>query len=62
LFQIKSIFDQVFTDTLVETGQKSYNISLGLPLNDYPLIRHLLTVLKLCEQLQSNHIDAKIFK
>ncbi|CAB9538541.1 RecB family exonuclease [Bathymodiolus brooksi thiotrophic gill symbiont] len=59
--QIKSIFDQVFTDMLVETGQKSYNISLGLPLNDYPLIRHLLAILKLCEQLQGNRIDTEVF-
>ncbi|CAB5503388.1 hypothetical protein THERMOT_1783 [Bathymodiolus thermophilus thioautotrophic gill symbiont] len=59
--QIKSIFDQVFTNTLIETGQKSYNISLGLPLNDYPLIRHLLAILKLCEQLQNNRIDTEVF-
>ncbi len=59
--QIKSIFDQVFADTLTETGQKSYNISLGLPLTDYPLIRHLLSILKLSEQLQTNRISAETF-
>lgn len=59
--QIKSIFDQVFADTLIETGQKSYDISLGLPLNDYPLIRHLLAILKLCEQLQNNRINTETF-
>lgn len=59
--QIKSIFNQVFADTLIETGQKSYNISLGLPLSDYSLIRHLLAILKLCEQLQSNRISTETF-
>lgn len=56
-YQIKSIFDQVFANTLIETGQKSYNISLGLPLIDYPLIRHILNILKLCQQLKSNYIN-----
>lgn len=59
--QIKSVFDRVFADTLVETGQKSYNISLGLPLSDYPLIRHLLAILKLCRQCQSNRISTETF-
>ncbi len=59
--QIKSIFDQVFADTLIETGGKSYNISLGLPLSDYPLIRHILNILTLCQQLQSNHISTDTF-
>ncbi len=59
--QIKSIFDQVFDDVLVGTGQKSYNISLGLPMTDYPLVRHLLSVLQLSEQLQNNHISTKTF-
>lgn len=59
--QIKSIFDQVFADTLIETGQKSYNISLGLPLSDYPLIRHILAILKLCQQLQNNRISTETF-
>lgn len=51
-YQFKSIFDQVFHDTLNETGQKSYNISLGLSLDQYPLIQHLLLILKLSSQLQ----------
>jgi len=59
--QIKSIFDQVFNDVLIGTGQKSYNISLGFPLTDYPLIRHLLWVLQLSQQLQSNRISAETF-
>ncbi|SFV82363.1 FIG01199495: hypothetical protein [hydrothermal vent metagenome] len=59
--QIKSIFDQVFDDVLIGTGQKAYNISLGLPLTDYPFIRHLLSVLQLSQQLQSNRISAETF-
>ncbi|MEO1941133.1 MAG: hypothetical protein ABGX60_04590, partial [Candidatus Thioglobus sp.] len=59
--QIKSIFDQVFDDVLVGTGQKAYNISLGLPLTDYPFIRHLLSVLQLSQQLQSNRISTETF-
>ncbi|SMN10865.1 FIG01199495: hypothetical protein [uncultured Candidatus Thioglobus sp.] len=59
--QITSIFNQTFADTLVETGKKSYNISLGLPLTDYPLIRHILTLLKLCAQLQNNRINTDTF-
>lgn len=58
-YQIKSIFDQVFSDTLTETGEKSYNISLGFPLSEYSLIRHIFTLLELCEQLQNNHINTQ---
>ncbi len=59
--QIQSVFNQVFTNTLVETGQKSYNISLGLPLTEYPLIRHILTLLEFCQQLQNNCIKTHTF-
>jgi len=61
-YQIKSIFDQVFNDVLVGTGQKAFNISLGLPLTDYPFIKHLLLVLQLSQQLQSNYISTETFK
>jgi hypothetical protein len=60
-YQIQSVFDQVFADTLTETGQKSYNISLGFSLTEYPLIRHILTLLELCQQLQSNRIKTDTF-
>jgi probable DNA repair protein len=60
-YQFKSIFDQVFHDTLNETGQKSYNISLGLSLDQYPLIQHLLLILKLSSQLQKNRIETTTF-
>ncbi len=58
--QIKSIFNQVFNDTLVETGQKSYNISLGLPLVQYPLVEHALNIFQLSQQL-ARHIDTNTF-
>ncbi len=61
-YQIKSIFDQIFDDVLVETGQKAFNISLGLPLTDYPFIKHLLLVLQLSQQLQRNYISTETFK
>jgi len=60
-YQFKSIFDQVFFNTLNETGKKSYNISLGLPLDKYPLIQHLLSILELSNQLQKNRIKATTF-
>jgi hypothetical protein len=60
-YQIQSVFDRVFANTLMETGQKSYNISLGFPLTEYPLIRHILTLLELCQQLKSNRIKTETF-
>lgn len=60
-YQIKSIFDAVFDDTLIETGQKAYNISLGLPLTKYPLIQHILLILQLTQQLNRNRINTETF-
>ncbi len=60
-YQVKSIFDQEFDDVLVETGAKSYNISLGLPLTKYPLIQELLLILELSNQLQQNRIKTSTF-
>ncbi len=60
-YQIKSIFDQVFDDVLCETGQKAYNISLGLPLTQYPLIRHILLILQLSQQLARDYISTETF-
>ncbi len=59
--ELSAIFDQVFADTLVETGQKSYNISLGKPLTDYPIIQNILCVLALSHQIQHNRINALDF-
>ena len=58
---IKSTFDEVFFDTLCETGKKSYNISLGLALTQYPLIRHLLNILSLSLQIQDKRIHCQSF-
>ena len=44
---VKTIFDLEFTSTLIETHQKPYNISLGIPLGHYPLIQHLSSVLQI---------------
>ncbi len=59
--QLSSIFDQVFDNLLTEIGQKSYNISLGLRLNQYPLIQGLLSILTLSTQLQCNKIQSVLF-
>ncbi|BBB23386.1 conserved hypothetical protein [Isorropodon fossajaponicum endosymbiont JTNG4] len=59
--QLSSIFDQVFDNLLTEIGQKSYNISLGLRLNQYPLIQDLLSILTLSTQLQYNKIQSALF-
>lgn len=59
--QLTSSFDQIFDNQLIETGQKSYNISLGLPLSQYGLIQDLLKVLELSEQLKKNKIHSKLF-
>jgi len=59
--QISSIFNQTFNNLLTETGDKSYNISLGLPLLKYPLVQDLMAVLKLNKQIQSNQIELDTF-
>lgn len=59
--QLISSFDQIFDNQLIETGQKSYNISLGLPLSQYGLIKDLLKALELSEQLRKNKIHVKLF-
>lgn len=56
---IKSTFDDVFADSLCETAKKSYNISLGLALTQYPLIRHLLNILSLSIQIQNRYISCQ---
>ncbi len=60
-YRVRSIFDQVFDDVLNETGQKAYNISLGLPFTQYPLIQQLLSILQFCQQLQKGQIDTETF-
>ena len=58
---IKNIFDQVFASALMETHCKPYNISLGIPLYQYPLIQHLLNIIKLSKQIIDESIDHKTF-
>ena len=56
---IKNIFDQVFASSLIETHRKPYNISLGISLCQYPLIQHLLNIIKLSKQIIDDSIDHK---
>jgi len=56
---IKNIFDQVFASNLIETHRKPYNISLGISLCQYPLIQHLLYIIKLSKQIIDDCIDHK---
>ncbi|ALE52693.1 hypothetical protein SP60_05415 [Candidatus Thioglobus autotrophicus] len=60
-YLLSSIFDQTFDDLLTETGQKAYNISLGLPLSHYTLIQDLLGLLELNAQIKANHIQTTLF-
>ncbi len=60
-FQLSSIFDQVFGDLLTEIEEKSYTISLGLHLNQYPIIQDLLSILTLSAQIQHNKIRSTLF-
>ena len=57
---VKTIFDLEFASTLIETHQKPYNISLGLPLGQYPLVQHLTSVLKISTQFIKGHIDHEL--
>ena len=54
---VKNIFDQVFTSSLIETHLKPYNMSLGIPLSQYPLIQDLLNTIKLSIQIIDDGID-----
>jgi probable DNA repair protein len=59
--QLTTTFDKIFDDLLTETGQKSYNISLGLPLSQYPLVQNLVNLFELSEQIKNNHINTNLF-
>lgn len=58
---IKSIFDQEFNDLMVETGSKSYNISLGVPLIKYTLIKDLINILEFSRQVCANSVQLDVF-
>jgi probable DNA repair protein len=56
---VKSIFDLEFSSNLVEIHKKPYNISLGISLSDYPLIKHLISILRLSSQFQNGFVDTE---
>ena len=57
---VKSTFDQEFDASLLETHHKPYNISLGISLCQYPLIQHLLSVVKISTQIIKGNIDLEM--
>ena len=54
---VKSTFDQEFDASLLETHHKPYNISLGMSLCQYPLIQHLLSIVKISSQIIKGNIE-----
>ena len=54
---IRSSFDQEFNSSLLETHHKPYNISLGVPLVQYPLIKDLLSLLEISTQIINGNIE-----
>ncbi len=54
---VKSSFDQEFDASLLETHHKPYNISLGMSLCQYPLIQHLLSIVKISSQIIKGNIE-----
>ena len=59
--QVKSTFDQEFNSSLFEIHKKPFNISLGISLSDYPLIKHLISILRLSNQYQNGYLESEIF-
>ena len=57
---VKSTFDQEFDASLLETHHKPYNISLGMSLCQYPLIQHLLSVVKISTQIIKGNINLEM--
>ena len=57
---VKSTFDQEFDASLLETHHKPYNISLGISLCQYPLIQHLLSIVKISTQIIKGNIDLEM--
>ena len=57
---VKSTFDQEFDASLLETHHKPYNISLGISLCHYPLIQHLLSIVKISSQIIKGNIDLEM--
>lgn len=57
---VKSTFDQEFDASLLETHHKPYNISLGMSLCQYPLIQHLLSIVKISSQIIKGNIELEM--
>ena len=57
---VKSTFDQEFDASLLETHHKPYNISLGISLCQYPLIQHLLSIVKISSQIIKGNIELEM--
>ena len=57
---VKSTFNQEFDASLLETHHKPYNISLGISLCQYPLIQHLLSIVKISTQTIKGNIDLEM--
>ncbi len=57
---VKSTFDQKFDASLLETHHKPYNISLGMSLCQYPLIQHLLSIVKISSQIIKGNIELEM--
>jgi len=57
---VKSTFDQEFDASLLETHHKPYNISLGISLCQYPLIQHLLSIVKISSQIINGNIELEM--
>ena len=57
---VKSTFDQEFDASLLETHHKPYNISLGMSLCQYPLIQHLLSIVKISTQIIKGNIELEM--
>ena len=58
---VRSSFDEEFNSTLIEIHHKPYNISLGKPLSHYPLIKDLLSILKISTQIIRGTIELDEF-
>ena len=57
---VRSSFDLEFSSHLIETHQKPYNISLGIPLSNYPLIKNLFSMTKLSSQLINGLVEHEL--
>ena len=57
---VRSSFDLEFSSHLIETHQKPYNISLGVPLSNYPLIKNLFSMTKLSSQLINGLVEHEL--